>query len=93
MGKIESTKVIRVWTLGALFCATIFLALSAYYDFWAIGVYNDFSKGEQNTTNFGLWTKCFLHRGRDANGLSYVTLDCERFGEGNLAGIEGTPGA
>lgn len=95
MGKIESTKAIRVWILGALVCATIFLALSVHYDFWAMKVYKDFSTGVENTTYFGLWKKCFLHRGTDGNSVNtftYVTLDCEKYGEGNIGGIVGTPG-
>lgn len=91
MGKIESTKVIRVWILGATFCATIFLALSIYYDFWAMKVFHDYSTGVENTTYFGLWQKCFLHKGV-TGGYAYVTLDCEKYGDGNLADIVGTPG-
>ena len=94
MGKFQSTKVIRVWILGASLCATIFVAFSVAYNFWAIKTVIDDSTNAEKTTYFGLWNKCVGERQGNTKGqpLNPMVTKCEAYGDGNLAGFNDTPG-
>ncbi|XP_066915557.1 uncharacterized protein [Clytia hemisphaerica] len=94
MGKLQSTKVIRVWILGATLCATIFVALSLSYDFWAMKTILDTATNEETTTYFGLWNKCEDKRAGNApeEPLKPLVKTCEPYGNGNMvAGFEHPP--
>ena len=83
-GKMESTKVIRIWILGATICATIFLALSLNYDVWAIKTYVDKNvENYEKTFYFGLWNKCEDEREGNKKGepMKPMTVKCEGWKE------------
>ena len=94
MGKLQSTKVIRVWVLGASICATIFVAFSLAYNFWGIKTVIDGSTNAEKTTYFGLWNKCVDERKGNLQGepLKPMVSKCEAYGDGNLAGFNKAPG-
>ena len=90
----SSTKVIRVWILGACICGSIFLAFSAAYDFWGMKTVVDHSTNYEKTSYFGLWNKCEDERkgNKENEPVQPMTSQCEKFGDGNLAGIKDAPG-
>ena len=91
--KNHFSKPIRVWILGASICATIFLALSCYYDFWVMKTLKNESNNFEDTSYFGLWKKCNDLRPKDRNGKKQLmTTTCQTFGDGGLLKITGTPG-
>jgi hypothetical protein len=92
--KIHSTKVIRVWILGSCICATIFLAVAAAYDFWAMKTVVDYNTNYEKTSYFGLWNKCEDERqGNSASQqVQPMMSKCEKFGNTELAGIKDAPG-
>jgi len=87
-------KAIRIWILGASFSAFLFLALSTDYEFWAMKTLINTNTNHENTTYFGLWTKCFDYRGPNVNGTKQVMISiCEKYSDGGtLLDITGTPG-
>lgn len=95
MGKGEASykKPIRIWILGASLCAFIFLAISIKYDFWAMKTYINTNTKHENTSYFGLWRKCLDYRPPKINGTVQIMQSwCEDFEDGDLLGIDKTPG-
>ena len=86
-------KPIRIWIVGASICATIYLSLAAYYDFWVMKVYENKATNYEDTTYFGLWNKCRDWRLADINGTKQAMLHtCTTFDQGTLLGVSEAPG-
>ena len=93
MSRRHPIKPLRVWIIGASVFATIFLALSCKYDFWAMKTYELKATKFEQSLYFGLWRSCNDTRPGETNMTTNRPMFsvCKEFGDHRHAGIVGTP--